>query len=120
MAGEEKRRSERVVPVVNDEEVVVVHAGGQPALGKMLDLSDGGTLVYLFFGDREHSFQVGSTCKLALSHGNKVVEIPARVARVTGRLLGFEFVSPDVDAARLLNEKLIRMEVEWMRISRRV
>jgi hypothetical protein len=39
---------------------------------------------------------------------------------VTGRLLGFEFVSPDVDAARLLNEKLIRMEVEWMRISRRV
>lgn len=47
MAEETKRRSERVIPVVNDEEAVVIRIGQQQALGKMLDLSDGGTLVYL-------------------------------------------------------------------------
>ena len=117
MAGENKRRSDRVIPVVNDDEAVVIRFGQQQALGKMLDLSEGGTLVYLFLVDHEVVFEEHGPCTLTLSHRNKVFDVPSKICRVAGRLLGFEFVDPDEDALRMLSEKLIRMEVEWMRIS---
>jgi hypothetical protein len=122
MAGEEKRRSERVIPVVNDEEVVLIHVGQQQALGKMLDLSEGGTLVYLFRVDDDVSVDVGQTFDLTLYHRDNIFHVPARIARRSGsgRLLGIEFVSPDEEALRLIGEKLIRMEVEWLRLSRKL
>ena len=117
MAGENKRRSERVIPVVNDDEAVVIRFGQQHALGKMLDLSEGGTLVYLFLVDHEVAFEEQGACTLTLSHRNKVFDVPSKICRVAGRLLGFEFVEPGEEALHLLSEKLIRMEGEWMRIS---
>ncbi len=117
MADETKRRSERVIPVVNDEEAVVIRIGQQQGLGKMLDLSEGGTLVYLFLFDHDVAFEVGSPCTLTLNYRNKLFDVPSKICRVTGRLVGFEFVDPEEAAQRLLSEKLIRMEVEWTRIS---
>jgi hypothetical protein len=45
MSAEEKRGSDRVIPMVSDEEMVVVDCGESRYLAKMMDLSDSGTLV---------------------------------------------------------------------------
>jgi hypothetical protein len=86
----------------------------------MLDLSEGGTLVYLFRVDDDVSVAVGQTCNLTLYHRENVFCVPARIVRRSDRLLGIEFVNPDEEALRLISEKLIRMEVEWLRLSRKL
>ncbi|MBI4474081.1 MAG: PilZ domain-containing protein [Acidobacteria bacterium] len=118
MTGEEKRRSERVIPFLSDEEVVLVHSGGrEPLLAKMLDLSDVGTLVYMLTDDELPA--LGSTCPLSLYHEGKVFQVPAQIVRKSGRLAGFEFGSASSEVMQHIQEKLIRMEVEWIRLSRR-
>jgi len=48
MSEEEKRRSDRVIPVISDEEAVLVETGsGAPTLAKLIDFCELGTLVYL-------------------------------------------------------------------------
>lgn len=115
MAGEEKRRSERVIPFVSDEEVVVVD--GQ-VLAKMMDLSEVGTLVYLI-EENDLPGATGSSCVLSIYHQGNVVEAPASIARKIGRLIAFNFANLSPDSLREIQSKLIRMEIEWMRLSRR-
>ena len=113
MSGQDKRRSERVIPFVSDEEVVVIHQDGQAnVLAKMMDLSNVGTLVYLL----EEGDPSGSTV-LSVFHQGRVFEVPASVARKTGRLIAFEFVNLSQEATHEIQSKLIRMEVEWIRVS---
>jgi len=115
MPGEEKRRSERVIPFVSDEEVVVLHQQGKDnILAKMMDLSEVGTLVYLLSDD-----DPGASVTLSIFHQGKVVAVPATVIRKNGRLIALDFTNPSLEASRELQSKLIRMEVEWMRLSRR-
>jgi hypothetical protein len=100
---------------VSDEEVVVIQQDGQAnVLAKMLDLSDTGTLTYLL----EEGDASGSAV-LSIFHQGKVFEVPATVARKNGRLIAFNFVSPSPEATHEIQSKLIRMEVEWMRLSGR-
>jgi hypothetical protein len=67
MNGGDKRRSERVIPVVSEEEVVLIDSGdGHRTLAKMLDISDGGTLVYLLV-DSDIDGDVGDSCTLMLT-----------------------------------------------------
>ena len=117
--SENKRQSERVIPFVSDEEVVVIRAEGiAPLLAKMMDLSETGTLVYVL-NDGEVSLEAGSLNNLAVYHQGKVFEVPATIARKNGRMIAFHFVDPSADVLRDLQGKLIRMEIEWMRLSRR-
>jgi hypothetical protein len=119
MATENKRRSERVIPFVSDEEVVVIRGEGTaPALAKMMDLSETGTLVYVL-AEGELGGGVGSANNLAVYHQGKVFEIPATIARKDGRLVAFHFANPSPEVLRDVQGKLIRMEIEWMRLSRR-
>jgi hypothetical protein len=107
------RRSERSIPFVSDEEVVVIHQEGQPnILAKLMDLSEHGTLVYLL-ADSNPSGSVS----LSIYHQGKVFQIPATVIRANGRLTAFEFANLPADSLREIQSKLIRMEVEWMRLS---
>ena len=116
MGGEEKRRSERVIPVVSEEEVVLIDSGvGNRILAKMLDFSDGGTLVYLLV-DAHISSNVGDTCSLMLYHQGKVFQVPATVLRKSGRLIGFTFGDLSSSARHHIQAKLIRMEIEWTRL----
>ena len=119
MMAENKRRSDRVIPFVSDEEVVVIRAeGSAPVLAKMMDLSETGTLVYVL-ADGDLAGGVGSSNNLAVYHQGKVFEIPATVARKDGRMVAFNFANPSSEVLRDVQGKLIRMEVEWMRLSRR-
>jgi hypothetical protein len=118
MSAENKRKSERVVPFVSDEEVVVIRSDGNaPVLAKMMDLSETGTLVYVL-AEGELADAV-TPYSLAVFHQGKVFEIPASIARRDGRMIAFHFANPSADVLRDVQGKLIRMEIEWMRLSRR-
>ena len=115
MTDQDKRRSERVIPFVSDEEVIVIHQEKRKnVLAKMIDLSEVGTLAYLL----EDAALSGSV-EVSIYHQGKIVRVPATIARRNGRLTGFEFANPSLEAIREIQSKLIRMEVEWMRLSRR-
>jgi len=115
MPDQDKRRSERVIPFVSDEEVIVIHQdSGKNVIAKMMDLSESGMLAYLL-----EEADVSSSAKLSIYHQGKVVQVPATVVRRNGRLTAFEFANASVEAIREIQSKLIRMEVEWMRLSRR-
>jgi len=115
MPDQDKRRSERVIPFVSDEEVIVIHQeSGKNLMAKMMDLSESGTLTYLL-----EEADVSGSVELSVYHQGKVFRVPATVIRRNGRLTAFEFANPSIDANREIQSKLIRMEVEWMRLSRR-
>ena len=115
MPDQDKRRSERVIPFVSDEEVIVIRQeSGKNVIAKMMDLSDSGTLTYLL-----EETNVSASAELSIYHQGKVFQVPATVVRKNGRLTAFEFVNPSIEAIREIQSKLIRMEVEWMRLSRR-
>lgn len=115
MSDAEKRRSERAIPFVSDDEVVVIHQPGRAnVLAKLLDLSEHGTLLYLL-EDANPSGPVA----LSIYHQGNVFKVNASVIRINNRLAAFEFTNLSTDALREIQAKLIRMEVEWMRISRR-
>ncbi len=115
MSGQDKRRSDRVIPFVSDEEVIVIHQeGNKNVLAKMMDLSEVGTLVYLL-----DEADLSGSAELSVYHQGKVSRVPATVIRKNGRLVAFEFANPSVECIREIQSKLIRMEVEWMRLSRR-
>jgi hypothetical protein len=115
MSGQDKRRSERVIPFVSDEEVIVVHQEGHKnVLAKMMDLSEGGTLAYLL-----EDGDISGSAELSIYHQGRVFTVPASIARKNGRLVGFEFANPSAECIREIQSKLIHMEVEWMRLSRR-
>ena len=119
MASEDKRRSERVIPFVSDEEVVVIRLdGGKTMLGKMLDLSEVGTLIYLL-ADTDLPGDAGLSCVLSMYHEKKIFDAPATLIRKSARLIAFEFTSLPTEVLRDIQAKLIRMEIEWMRLSRR-
>jgi hypothetical protein len=115
MTGENKRRSERAIPCVSDEEMVVIQQEGKATvLAKLMDLSEVGALLYVLRdGDPD------GTVSLSIYHQGKVFDIPSTVIRKNGRLIAFEFENPSTEALREVQSKLIRMEVDWMRLSRR-
>lgn len=116
MSGQDKRRSDRTIPFVSEEEVAVVHQDGRSnVLAKIMDLSEVGTLIYLL-----DEGELAGPVALSIYHQGKVFEISARVIRKNGRLVALDFVNPSPDATREIQSKLIRMEVEWMRISNRI
>jgi len=115
MSAEEKRGSDRVVPMVSDEEMVVIEMGEHRFLAKMIDLSDSGTLVYLL-ADAEPPIPFDTLCQLSLYHSGKIFTAPATVARTSGRLVAFRFRGIDYGTSANLQAKLIRMEVEWTRL----
>ncbi|HYR86222.1 MAG TPA: PilZ domain-containing protein [Terriglobia bacterium] len=120
MASEDKRRSARVIPFVSDEEVVVIRLdAGKTVLGKMLDLSELGTLIYLLADVSELPGEAGLSCVLSMYHEKKIFDVPATVVRKNSHLVAFEFVSGAAEGLRDIQAKLIRMEIEWMRLSRR-
>src|SRR5205814_5920269 len=85
MSGNDKRRSERVIPFVSDEEVIFIHQEVQKnVLAKMMDLSEVGTLVYLL-----EDTDISSPAELSLYHQGKVFKVPASVIRKNGRLNDF-------------------------------
>ena len=110
----DKRSSERVIPMVTDEEMVVVESGGRHALAKMMDLSETGTLVYILL-DSDVDLEMSGHCELSLYHQGKVFSVVAVVARKSGRLIAFHFL-PGAEDSSYLQAKLIRMEVEWNRL----
>lgn len=115
MSTEEKRASGRVVPMVSDEEMVVIERGEQRHLAKMMDLSDSGTLLYLL-ADAEQPFPTEALCRLSLYHSGKIFTVSAVITRTSGRLLALRFQGIDYGTSANLQAKLVRMEVEWTRL----
>jgi PilZ domain len=117
--GKEMRRSDRVVPVILEEEVVLVDigTGAKPVLAKMLDFSEVGTLVYLLINS-ELEPPVGGACTLTMYDQGHIFSVPSIVARKTGRMIAFDFSELSEINLRNIQSKLIRMEVEWLRLSK--
>ena len=110
----DKRKSDRLIPMVTDEEMVVVECDGRHVLAKMMDLSETGTLLYLLL-DSGVDPGISGQCELSLYHEGNVFNLTALLARQTGRLIGFQFL-PGAEDSPHLQAKLIRMEVEWNRL----
>ena len=118
MSQEEKRRSDRVIPAISEEEAVLVGVGtGKPALAKLIDFSELGTLVYMLV-QLESALAIGETYTLTMYDQGSIFVIPSRVVRTNGHLVGFEFTSLSTATLHHVQSKLIRMEVEWLRLSK--
>lgn len=115
MTSDNKRTSDRVTPRGSDEDVVVIEYEGRQSLAKMLDLSDGGTLVY-FLSNAEDNVGKGAVCELSLYHDGNIFAIGAKVARAHGRLLAFQFGQVGPESLPHLQAKLIRLEVDRRRL----
>ena len=110
----DQRRSERVIPAVSEDDVVIIDIDNETMAAKLLDFSEGGLLAYLL---KDSQIEIaGRMARISLHHEGKVFWMSARILRHTGRILGFEFVEMD-DAAKLqVRAKLIRMDIEWTRV----
>jgi hypothetical protein len=108
-----QRRSERTIPFVSGEEMVLISIGcHRPMIAKMLDLSEDGTLVYL----SEESDILDATdteCTLTLYHHEKVFELESKIARRSRRLIAFEFVNPSSTVVNRIRTKITQMG-DWM------
>ncbi len=111
---EDKRRSARIVPIGSNEDVVVLRIGDEQHLAKILDLSDGGTCVYTV--ESGVPLDVGDTFDVSLYHEGKIEDIDVKVSRVNGQVAGLEFIAPSPEAIQHIQAKIIRLEVEWMRL----
>ena len=111
---EEKRRPSRIVAIGSAPDVVVIHVGDEQHLVKILDLSDGGTCVYLV--ESNLPLNVDDTSTISLYHDGKIEDIRVRVCRKHGQVVGLEFVNISPEAQRQVRSKIIRLEVEWMRL----
>ena len=116
--SEEKRRSDRVIPVISEEEAVLVETGiGAPTLAKLIDFCEFGTLAYLLV-QSGLDLSIGAACKLTLYNQGEVFTIASRIVRRNGHLVGFEFLGLSEDGLRSVKAKLNRMEVEWLRFGK--
>ena len=113
-AMNEKRRSARIVPIGSNEDVVVLHLDEEQHLAKILDLSDGGTCVYTV--EPGFPLDIGETCRLSLYHNKNIQDLDVRVCRKNGQVVGLEFQSLSAEAREHVSAKIIRLEVEWMRM----
>ncbi len=114
----EKRRSERIVPIGSNEDVVVLHVGHEQHLAKILDLSDGGTCVYLV--EPGAPIEPDDTFRMSLYHNQKIEDIEVKACRKAGQVIGLEFQGLSDTAEEHVRAKIIRLEVEWMRMKPKV
>ena len=110
----EKRSSTRIVPIGSNEDIVILHIDGDQHLAKILDLSDTGVSVYVVEPDAP--LKTDDTFRMALYHKEKIEDIDVKVCRKTGHLVGLEFLNLSRAAAEHVRAKIIRLEVEWMRM----
>jgi hypothetical protein len=110
----EKRRSSRIVPIGSNEDVVIIHLPNERHLAKILDLSDGGVCVYLV--EPEAKIQTGDRFPLSVYHKEQVKDIEVQVCRRSGQVVGLEFCDLEDTATQLIRAKIIRLEVEMMRV----
>ena len=113
-AMDEKSRSARIVPIGANEDVVVLHVGEEQHLAKILDLSNGGPCVYTI--EPGFPLDVGETCGMSLYHNKNILDLDVRVSRKVGQVVWLEFQSPSAEAREQVSAKIIRLEVEWMRM----
>ena len=111
---DDKRRSERIVPIGSNEDVVLLHIGEEQHLAKILDLSDGGTCVYMV--EAGVPIESDDTLRMSLYHNQKIQDIDVKVCRKSGQVIGLEFHDLSPEAKEHVRAKIIRLEVEWMRM----
>jgi hypothetical protein len=116
--SDEKRRSERIVPIGSNEDVVVLHVGDEQHLAKILDLSDGGTCVYMVEPDAP--IEQDDVLRMSLYHNQKIEDIEVKASRKAGQAIGLEFQGLSDRAEEHVRAKIIRLEVEWMRMKPKV
>src|SRR5262245_28832709 len=86
--GRHSRRSERTMPFLSGEEVVLIAGRHRSMIAKMLDLSEDGTLVYLTDQpDLDTLDNLDAACTLTLYHRGEVFEVESKVARKSRGLI---------------------------------
>ena len=115
MNTEDRRVTGRVIPRGSDEEMVSIEFAGGQYSSKLLDLSNGGALVYVL-SDSHDTLTKGAACTLSLYFQGNVFAITATIARSSGRLLAFQFGSIAPETLKHLQAKLDRMEAERKRL----
>jgi hypothetical protein len=110
-----QRRSERTIPFLSGEEMVLISIGCQPTIiAKMLDLSEDGTFVYLS-EESDILDAMDKECTLTLYHHGEVFELESKIARRSRRLIGFEFVNPPSTVVNRIRTKITQM-ADWKRL----
>jgi hypothetical protein len=113
-----QRRSVRTVPFVSGEEMVLISIGCHTTMiGKMLDLSEDGTFVYLS-EESDILDAMDKECTLTLYHQGKIFQLESKIARRSRRLIGFEFVNPSSTVVSHIRAKITQMP-DWRRLKGR-
>ena len=112
---QKQRRSERTIPFISGEEMVLISTGsGHSMIGKILDLSYDGTLVYM--SEESDTLDAAETpCMLTLYHQGQLFQVESKIARRSSRLIGFEFMSPSPSVANRIRTKISQMP-DWLRV----
>ena len=113
MAGD-KRRSARLVPILSDEEVVMIEsAKGGASLAKILDISDGGVLTYVV--ESRAKLETGTACKASFYHKGRVFAVQSKVTRNHWRMIGLEFTNVTPRLASQIRAKIASLEESFMK-----
>ena len=94
--------------------MVLIGIGSQsPLIAKLLDLSEDGTLVYLS-EKSEILHTVDTECTLTFYHDGAVFRVESKIARISRRLIGFEFVNPPSTVVKRVRAKIVQM-ADWVK-----
>lgn len=113
MVSAEKRRAARVIPIMTDEEVVLVHIPSGTALAKVIDISMVGVLAYLVHSVTKVDPE--AVRKVSFYHKGNVIDVNARITRKDGRLIALDFVNVTPRKRAQIQAKLDGLQAMFMK-----
>ena len=121
MASREKRRSDRLVPVMWEEDFAFVEYRNHDIPAKLIDFNTHGALVCLIdlLTDWQCFAVVGESCNVLLHHEGSAFNVKAKVVRRTGRLLAFKFLKQTPEVAEKLQRKFDRLAAAYLALGER-
>jgi hypothetical protein len=122
MSAVERRRSDRLVPLEADEELVFIHYGGRDTPARLVDFSKEGVLLDLIdmLIDWECYAEKGEICDVSMYHESSIFQVKAKVVRKTPKALALEFAEQSPKVAAKIDSKYERLAALCARINRLV
>jgi hypothetical protein len=93
---------------MNQEERILIQYSAQSATGRLVNLSESGTLLEL---SSTMGLEIGAVASLLLNNGGLPFELKASVVRISQGLVGIEFIELTPADEKGLRNKVIRMQI---------
>jgi hypothetical protein len=112
----ERRRFQRIAPLLANEKRCLVSIGNRYLKSALVDMSGGGALFYLGNSDPAE-LGVGSSARLFFESGGTFFDVPAILLRKNGLWLAFRFAALTPSDHREIDIKIVRMKMLSARLS---